>query len=227
MERLVLDRDGRTPIEISLRPTQLMEGGITAVLLQKGASRSWISATEAIVARCFPSGSETPEHLRPASTWRECLGAKLAGQSYFVETSGPFARRIGVIDCVFAYIETSGNYTPQTPVVGIHGLYHYVSLPRQYFALRLAVTPEYQRRGFGAKFFWHNCGIALNAGATSHWLFTEADPVKNRSVLELYRRWGYRETGLTQYYNNELQVFMSLDLSKEAARQRALKFTAL
>lgn len=175
--------------------------------------------TTSLVSSAFhPSPSVSSDNW-PSTVWANSFRKVMAGNSHFVETDPGMEGYIGVFDTYIVYLarkdpaqtleldEVSG-----APLVAIHGLYHYLLEPDIYYGVRFAVDPELQGQGIGRKIMSHNLQQCLRLGATERRIFTEADPIQNKKVLEIYRNWGFTPTGRRIEYKGVEQIFLAAKL---------------
>ncbi|HTK05859.1 MAG TPA: GNAT family N-acetyltransferase [Ktedonobacteraceae bacterium] len=67
--------------------------------------------------------------------------------------------------------------------------------------LGFAVSPEYQRRGYGRQILTHTVQEILKSGQQNIWLEVVTN---NRQALSLYQSCGFKETGCYDYYRDLL-----------------------
>lgn len=213
---------GNTYAEDILAPRQHVGTDLEAVLVTPQTPSHLIEQSIELVRELWPPRSGVPADLAPPATWQRMIERKRSGNSYFVDDEPPLRGRIGVMDCVFLYVSrtscdasslSSRRLAEGQELVAIHGLYHYVSRPHRYFCARLGVMPRCQGRGIGRRVVSHQIALALQLGAKTQWLFTEADRASNGRVIDMFARWGFVPSRLRCSYNGSAQVFMYLDLT--------------
>jgi GNAT superfamily N-acetyltransferase len=219
----LLQKVGLTEAQQILPSREYLGRGIESLVVLPGRKElndSIATKTVALVSSTFHSDQSVPLDERPAATWERSLRKRMSGESYFIETDPGYEGHIGVFDAVFIYFARKEPTTPlsieeipDARLVGIHGLYHYLTDPTVYYGVRFAVDPELQGQGIGRKIMCHNLQQCLRLGAQERQIFTEADPIKNKAVLEIYGKWGFLPTGRSMEYNGEQQVFLAAKLA--------------
>ena len=216
---------GLTECQRLLSQGQYIGRGIEAVAVNanmgKDLNDKLLETSAALVREAFPVDPAVRKEDLPESTWRRALTRVMSGRSHFVEDESDSKREgwVGVFDAFVLYFARIAPHEPlnkssiaNAPLIGIHGVYHYLLEPEVYWGLRMAVRPDLQGRGLGTKLMSHNLHLCLELGATQRNLFTEKDPQKNKKALDLYRGLGFRETDAEIDYNGKQQTVLSLPL---------------